>query len=260
MSSNQIDTQPLARIRVVDLTTGISGGYASKLLADAGADILKIEMPEGDPLRRRAFSKGSLDEAGDGLLFRYLHTSKRCCVLDLETDAGRAVLRGLYAGCDLVLESAAEGWLDEREVGEAALSRANPSASWLSVSAFGRAGPWSDRPANDFTLQAWCGSISARGRTGLPPIQAGGEVGDWLSGACLGVAALAALRKASNEAARRAIPPAAVAKAVTHALTAERPKTRYLVGRDAQIRAALAKVLPDRMQDWLVARFMGLPK
>jgi len=199
MSSDRIDTQPLARIRVVDLTTGISGGYASKLLADAGADILKVEPPEGDPLRRRAFSKGSLDETGDGLLFRYLHTSKRCCVLDLETDAGRAVLRGLYAGCDLVLESAAEGWLDEREVGEAALSRANPSASWLSVSAFGRAGPWSDRPANDFTLQAWCGSISARGRKGLPPIQAGGEVGDWLSGACLGVAALAALRKADRD-------------------------------------------------------------
>ena len=72
--------------------------------------------------------------------------------------------------------------------------------------------------------------------------------------------AMAALRKATNESARRAIPPASVAKAVTHALTAERPKTRYLVGRDAQIRAALAKVLPDRMQDWLVARFMGLPK
>ena len=73
-------------------------------------------------------------------------------------------------------------------------------------------------------------------------------------------AEMAALRKATNESARRAIPPASVAKAVTHALTAERPKTRYLVGRDAQIRAALAKVLPDRMQDWLVARFMGLPK
>jgi len=199
MPPRRLNAQPLAGIRVVDLTTGISGGYASKLLADAGADILKIELPEGDPLRRRAFSKGSLDEAGDGLLFRYLHTSKRSCILDLDTEMGRNTLLGLYASCDLVLESAPEGWLDERAVGAAALSRVNPGASLLSISAFGRGGPWSDRPANDFTLQAWCGSISARGRTGLPPIQAGGEVGDWLSGACLAVAALAALRKADRD-------------------------------------------------------------
>ena len=71
---------------------------------------------------------------------------------------------------------------------------------------------------------------------------------------------MAALRKATNESARRAIPPASVAKAVTHALSAERPKTRYLVGRDAQILATMANVLPDRMQDWLVARSMDLPK
>lgn len=199
MPRKRTTKQPLAGIRVVDLTTGISGGYASKLLADAGADILKVEAPEGDPLRRRGLSKASFDEAGDGLLFRYLHASKRGCVLDLETEQGRSVLLELYATCDLVLESAAEGWFDAREIGAAALSRLNPSASWLSLSAFGRGGAWSDRAANDFTLQAWCGSTSARGRNGLPPIHAGGEVGDWLAGTCFAVAALAASRKADRD-------------------------------------------------------------
>ncbi len=191
-------SQPLAGIRVIDLTTGIPGGYAGKLLADAGADVLKVEGPRGDPLRQRAFSPDSLDAAGDGLLFRYLHTSKRSCVLDLEVEEGRALLRDLFRGCDLVLESAEEGWLDARDLGEAALARLNPRASLLSISAFGRGGSWSDRPANDFTLQAWCGSTAARGRAGLPPIHAGGEVGDWLSGSCLALAALAALRKADR--------------------------------------------------------------
>jgi len=72
--------QPLAGIRVVDLTTGIAGGYATKLLADAGADVWKVEPPRGDPLRRWSASGRSLDTDGDGPLFRYLHTSKRSVV------------------------------------------------------------------------------------------------------------------------------------------------------------------------------------
>jgi crotonobetainyl-CoA:carnitine CoA-transferase CaiB-like acyl-CoA transferase len=199
MESSRSPQQPLAGIRIVDLSTGLAGGYASKLLADAGADILKVEPIEGDPLRKRGFSDASFDEAGDGLLFRYLHTNKRSCAVDLDTAVGRASLLALYAECDLVLDSSVEGWLEAREVGEAALARVNPAASLVSISAFGRGGPWSDRPSNDFTLQAWCGSTAARGRTGLPPIQAGGEVGDWLSGTCLAVAALAALRKADRD-------------------------------------------------------------
>ena len=189
---------PLAALRVLDLTTGIAGGYASKLLVDAGADVLKIEPPEGDPLRFRGLSGDSFDEAGDGLLFRYLHTSKRSLVLDLDQKPGREVLLGLYAECDLVMESGEQGWLDERGLGEAVLTTLNPGASFLSISPFGRGDSWSHRPANDFTLQAWCGSTAARGRAGLPPLTAGGEVGDWLSGACLALAAMAALRKADR--------------------------------------------------------------
>ncbi len=72
--------------------------------------------------------------------------------------------------------------------------------------------------------------------------------------------AIAAVRRAADKTARAGIPPYAVAKAVAHALTAKRPKTRYLVGRDAQLQATLAKVVPDRMRDWLVVRELGLPR
>ncbi len=72
--------------------------------------------------------------------------------------------------------------------------------------------------------------------------------------------AIAAMRRAADKTARAGIPPYAVAKAVAHALTAKKPKTRYVVGRDAQLQAALAKVVPDRMRDWLIVRELGLPR
>jgi crotonobetainyl-CoA:carnitine CoA-transferase CaiB-like acyl-CoA transferase len=186
--------QPLAGVRVVDLTTGIAGGYATKLLADAGAEVWKIEPPGGDPLRAWSASGRSLDEAGDGALFRYLHTSKRSAVLDLERPAGREALLSLYAGADLVLESSTPGRLDAQGVGAAAFSERSPGGSWLSLTPFGR-GPWSERPASELTLQAWCGSVMSRGRPGQPPLYAAGELGEWMSGTYLAVGALAALRR-----------------------------------------------------------------
>ncbi len=183
--------RPFDGVRVIDLTGGIAGGHATKLLADAGAEILAIEPPQGDPLRRRGVVAASLDADGDGVLFRYLRTSQRALVLDLEGEAGRAALRRLYGECDVVLDGRPVGWLEARGLGERALAAANPAASWLSISSFGAGNAWSDRPANDFTLQAWCGSTASRGRAGLPPLTSGGEVVEWLTGsyAALGVAA-----------------------------------------------------------------------
>lgn len=191
--------RPFDGIRVIDLAGGIAGGYATKLLADAGAEILAIESPQGDPLRGRAAVAASLDADGDGVLFRYLRTSQRSLVLDLEAEAGRAALRRLYRECDVVLDGRPAGWLAARGIGEKALHAENPAASWLSLSSFGAGNAWSDRPANDFTLQAWCGSTASRGRPGLPPLTCGGEIVEWLSGtfAALGIAA--ALRSARRD-------------------------------------------------------------
>ena len=188
--------RPFDGVRIVDLSEGIAGGYAAKLLADAGAEIISIEPRAGDPLRRRGATAASFDADGDGLLFRYLRTNQRSLVLDLESEAGRAALIRLYRDCDTVLDSrsaahVADRGLDELGIGERALARINPTASWISLSNFGADSPWADRPANDFTLQAWCGSTASRGRAGLPPLTSGGEVVEWLTGtyAALGVAA-----------------------------------------------------------------------
>jgi crotonobetainyl-CoA:carnitine CoA-transferase CaiB-like acyl-CoA transferase len=194
-----LEQGPLAGVRVLDLTGGIAGGYATKLLADAGADVVAIEPPEGDPLRRRGLCEASFDADGDGLLFRYLRTSQRALVLDLESGLGRAALLALYRDCDVVLDGRPVGWLEARGLGEQALAQIRPEASWLSLSSFGSASDWASWPANDFTLQAWCGSTASRGRPGLPPLTSGGEVVEWLSGtyAALGVAA--ALRAARRD-------------------------------------------------------------
>ena len=131
--------RPLDGVRIVDLSGGIAGGYATKLLADAGAEIVSIEPPEGDPLRRRGVTDASFDADGDGLLFRYLRTNQRALVLDLESEAGRSALHHLYRECDAVLDSLSAVFLeghdrDARGIGERALARLNPAASWLSTS------------------------------------------------------------------------------------------------------------------------------
>ncbi|MBK7949735.1 MAG: CoA transferase [Deltaproteobacteria bacterium] len=192
--------QPLAGVRIVDLADGIAGGYAAKLLADAGAEILAIESPAGDPLRLRGATAASFDAAGDGLLFRYLRTGQRALVLDLDREADRSALLRLYGDCDAVLDSRPAGWLDARGLGASALAALNPRASWLSLSAFGNDGPWAERVANDFTLQAWCGSTASRGRAGLPPLTCGGEIVEWLSGTYAALGVVAALRAARRDA------------------------------------------------------------
>jgi crotonobetainyl-CoA:carnitine CoA-transferase CaiB-like acyl-CoA transferase len=195
-----LDTQqPLDDVRVVDLTpcgegSGIAGGYASKLLADAGAEVWQIEPPEGSRLRGWSASGRSRDAEGDGVLYRYLATSKRAATLDLARAVDRDALLSLCADSDLVLECFSPGHLEGLDLGPDALAALNPRASLLRLSPFGQRGDWRARPSSEFTLQAWCGSTMARGRPGLPPLHAAGDAGDWFCGTYLAVGALAALR------------------------------------------------------------------
>jgi crotonobetainyl-CoA:carnitine CoA-transferase CaiB-like acyl-CoA transferase len=109
---------PLDGVRVVDLSSGIAGPYCTKLLADAGAEVLKIEPPDGgDPLRRWSASGCSLPAGEDGALFRFLNTSKRSAAVDCTTAAGRAQVLALMADADLVVESLAPGAIEELGLG-----------------------------------------------------------------------------------------------------------------------------------------------
>ncbi len=184
---------PLAGVRVLDLSTEIAGPYCTKLLADAGADVLKIEHPNGgDPLRRWTASGQTLAANEDGALFRFLNTSKRSAAINHTTPAGRERILAVAAAADLVVESFAPGAIEALALGPEAVWQHNRRVSFVSISPFGRGGPWSQRPATEFTLQAWCGSTAARGTPARPPIAAGGRLGEWLGGAYAAVAALTA--------------------------------------------------------------------
>ena len=163
-------------VRVVDLSTEIAGPYCTKLLADAGADVVKVEPAgTGDPLR--------LAVAAQGALFEFLNTSKR----SVAGTGDDAAVRDLCAAADVVVESGAPARLATRlHVAQPALvtrRRSRRSA---------RTGPWADWAATEFTLQAWCGSTASRGVPETPPLAAGGRIGEWMAGTYAAVAALAA--------------------------------------------------------------------
>jgi crotonobetainyl-CoA:carnitine CoA-transferase CaiB-like acyl-CoA transferase len=176
----------LRALRVIDFSEGIAGGYATKLLADAGADVVKVECASGDPLRHWSATGADLD-GEDGALFRFLHTSKRS-VVGTPTDAE---VEALVAGADLAVESFADAAFDPR-----ALRDRHPGLVVLSISPFGRTGPYAGRPATEFTVQAESGSIGGRGLPAQPPIMAGGRITEWVGGTFAAVAALAATQRA----------------------------------------------------------------
>jgi crotonobetainyl-CoA:carnitine CoA-transferase CaiB-like acyl-CoA transferase len=176
----------LRDLRVIDLSTGIAGAYVTKLLADAGADVIKVEEPGGDPLRR--WSATGADLGGeDGALFRFLASSKRSVV----GQPHAAHVLELIAGADLVVESFEPGVIDALE-----LCSRHPQLVLLSITPYGRGGPYTHRPASDFTIQAESGCLFARGLPEQPPVQIGGRTGFWVSGVFATVGALAAVRRA----------------------------------------------------------------
>ncbi|TVZ02712.1 CoA transferase [Trebonia kvetii] len=178
---------PLLRdCRVVDITAGITGPYATKLLADAGADVVKVETSGGDEFRRWSASGADL-RGGDSALFQFLNAGKRS-VTGSAADPG---IRRLLAGADLLVESR----LGDDELD--AVRAAYPGLDVVSVSPFGRSGPWRDRPWTEFTLQALAGSTAVRGLPGRPPVHAGGRLGEWIAGTYAAVTAMA-LRTAAR--------------------------------------------------------------
>jgi crotonobetainyl-CoA:carnitine CoA-transferase CaiB-like acyl-CoA transferase len=166
----------LSELRVVDLSNEIAGPYCTKLLADAGADVVKVEGREGDPLRRWR----------SGALFEFLNTSKRAIAGGLHD----AAVRDLVAAADIVVESSGPGGVDVP-----ALRALNPALVVVSISPFGLTGPWASRAATEFTLQAWCGSTGSRGTPERPPLAAGGRLGEWIGGAYAAVGGVAAWRQ-----------------------------------------------------------------
>jgi crotonobetainyl-CoA:carnitine CoA-transferase CaiB-like acyl-CoA transferase len=162
----------LENVRVVDLTVGLAGAYCSKVLADAGADVVSVEAADEVAARWPACPG----------LFDFLHTSKRSVSRGHETS--------LVRGADIIL--APTGF------DVAAARRAVPSQVIATISPFGSSGPWVGRPATEFTLQAACGSTGGRGLPGQTPLAAGGRLGEWLTGIYTAIGALSAWWRATR--------------------------------------------------------------
>jgi crotonobetainyl-CoA:carnitine CoA-transferase CaiB-like acyl-CoA transferase len=155
---------PFAGLKVVDLSQGIAGPYSAMLLAQYGADVIKVEPPEGDWARALGRRYGDMTAFAIAA-----NLGKRSIVLDLKTDEDRRILRRLVATADVFLESFRPGVAARLGVGYPDVEAINPRIIYLSVSGFGQTGPDAERPAVDTVFQAFTGLMSVnRGLDGIP--------------------------------------------------------------------------------------------
>ena len=188
---------PLSGFRVVDLSTWIGGAYCTKLLADGGAEVIKVEAPDGDPLRRWSASDAAISPDADGALFNFLNASKESVIFHSESADDLASLHALLASSDAVVWSRGSPMAELAMFTPGEILRAHPHLTVTSITPFGLEGPWHDKAATEFTLQAWSGAIVglARGRPDRAPVYVGGQVGEWLSGVFAAIGTLAARRR-----------------------------------------------------------------
>lgn len=176
---------PLEGFVVVDLSTGIAGAYCTKLLADGGAEVIKVEPPEGDWLRQWSASGANIPPGCDGALFSFLACSKQSVVADPDISNDIEFVNALLAQADAVVWSRGSKVAEHHGFTPAEIHRVHSHLTVTSITPFGLEGPWSDRPATEFTLQAWSGGIVAlgRGSADRAPVFVGGQVGEYLTGA-----------------------------------------------------------------------------
>ena len=181
---------PLSGIKVVDLTRVLAGPFCTMLLADMGAEVIKIEPPgRGDPVRGQGAGR-------DGLswYFAQFNRNKRSVAMDLRNEAGKAALARLLAGADILVENYRPGVLATMGFDEERLKAINPRLVLCSVSGFGGSGPYVDRPAFDFVTQAMSGFMATTGTENGPPMRAGPPIADLIAGLYAALGAVAALQ------------------------------------------------------------------
>jgi formyl-CoA transferase/CoA:oxalate CoA-transferase len=175
-------------VRVLDLSRMLAGPYGSMLLADMGAEVIKIEEPDGgDPMR--VMGPPFLPD-GDSVYFLAINRNKKSVALDLTKPAGRSVFLDLAAKADIVWENFRPGIMERLGLHYAALTAVNPGIIMCSISAYGQDGPYRDWPAFDLALQAMGGAMSLTGEEGSRPVRMGLPMGD-LAGGMFGAYAVA---------------------------------------------------------------------
>lgn len=168
---------PLTGIRVLDFSRVLAGPFCTALLADVGADVIKVEPPQGDDYRHIGPFVG-----GEGGLFLLMNRNKRSMALDLKQREAVEIARELIARSDVVVENFRPGVAERLGVGYEEARKINPAVVYLSISGFGQEGPLSRRPSYDLVAQAMAGMMSMTGDPEGPPMRVGDALGDLAAG------------------------------------------------------------------------------
>ncbi|KZF13398.1 formyl-CoA transferase [Rhodococcus sp. EPR-157] len=191
-------TGPLSGIRVIDLTAALAGPYGTMILADLGADIIKVEPPGGEVTRRVGPYPPSTDgQQTLGGYFQSINRGKRSIAVDLKTPHGHAELLDLVRTADVVVENFGPGVVERLNISYEELRRVNPKLVYGSLTGYGAEwsgkSPYIDWPAMDITIQAMAGALSITGTEDGKPVKIGPGIGDIFPGTMLTIGVLAAL-------------------------------------------------------------------
>lgn len=183
---------PLAGLRVLDFTQFLSGPFGTMILGDLGADVVKVEPPQGELSR----TIPPHFAGADSLYYLGVNRNKRSVVAELKNPEDAARVRRLALAADVIVENFRPGVMERLGLGYAALSAAKPALVWCSISGFGQDGPWRDWPAYDMVVQALSGGMSLTGEPEGRPVRAGVPLADLSAGLYGVIGILAALAEA----------------------------------------------------------------
>jgi crotonobetainyl-CoA:carnitine CoA-transferase CaiB-like acyl-CoA transferase len=184
------DRAPLAGLRVIELGSTVAGPFCARLLADFGADVIKVEQAEGDALRSFGHRR-----AGRSLYNASMQRGKRIACIDLRTDEGRALVRRLCEGADVVVENFRPGTLEGWGLGYEDLSTVNPGLVMVRISGFGQDGPYSARGGYGVVCEAVSGLREITGDPDRPPPRAATSLTDYIAGLYGALGAMMALHE-----------------------------------------------------------------
>lgn len=185
---------PLTGVRVLDLTHFVAGPWCTMLLADLGAEVIKIEPPGGEIGR----GMGGVYTAGESAIFLGFNRGKRSISLDLKQPEGLAAALQLVEQADVVVQNFRPGTAERLGVGAEELRARHPQLIYCTVSAFGADGPYATRPANDPVIQALSGAMAATGQAGARPVRMGVSLPDLAAGVLAATGILAALHRRAD--------------------------------------------------------------
>ena len=186
--------QALENLTVLDLTRVLAGPFCTMMLADMGANVIKIEIPgAGDDTRAYPPFQQNVNHESESLYFANINRNKKGVTLNLKSEQGKKIFLELAKKADIVIENYRPGVMDRLGLGWEVLHQTNPRLIYAAVSGFGSYGPYHQRPGYDILAQAMGGMMSITGSKGGPPTRAGSALGDILGGLHVAIGILAAV-------------------------------------------------------------------